>query len=126
MTEYQKNMRKLTIGFLLSLVITLGSYLLVRQHLNGMHQTLSHNTIFVLLTFFAASQCIIQAIFFLHIKDDPGHYRKVSGTLALVLIFFLVIASLWIMNNLDYNMTPREYEDTIQQEEIITPHHHHE
>lgn len=96
---------KYSIGFVLSLVLTLAAYIFV----TGGYRS---PWLLAVLAVLAIVQMIVQLIFFLHLGDEAGPRIKLwsfifmGGTLLIV-----VIGSIWIMNNLNYNMmnmTPSE------------------
>jgi cytochrome o ubiquinol oxidase operon protein cyoD len=92
-------------GFVLSLSLTVATYLFVNDHVASHHGAFSHQTLMIMIVVFALSQCFVQLFFFLHL----GHETKPRWKLLVFLFMLLVIAilvggSLWIMHNLDYNM----------------------
>lgn len=100
------SMRSYTIGFMLSLVLTILPYLIVVE---GM---LSGWMLIAALSGFAVAQLLIQLIFFLHLGRGPGaRWNLIAFLFMLLVVFILVAGSLWIMNNLDYNMMPAEKMD---------------
>lgn len=122
-THFNKDLhaiRHYVAGFVGSLLLTVAAYLLVKQHVDGQHQGLTHNFITTAVIILAFIQLLIQIIFFLHINDEQAPRYKLATFLYMgVLLGFLVIASLWIMNNLNYNMHPHEVEQYIEKEELI-------
>lgn len=85
------------VGFVLSIITTLIAYLFVVNHAWPM-QTL----IYVVLGL-AIIQLIVQAVFFLHIGRG-SRLKAVTFGFAMLIILIVVIGSIWIMNNLNYNM----------------------
>jgi len=85
------------VGFVLSVVATLIAYLFVVNHLWPKE----------ILTYFvlgiAVIQLAIQAVFFLHIGRG-SRLKFVTFVFAILIVLIVVIGSIWIMNNLDYNM----------------------
>jgi cytochrome o ubiquinol oxidase operon protein cyoD len=51
----------------------------------------------------AVVQLVIQAVFFLHIGRG-SRLKLVTFAFAILIVLIVVVGSLWIMNNLDYNM----------------------
>lgn len=104
--EYKATMVKYGIGFIVSLLLTFGSYtLVVLWGLDGM-------AIMISIGILALSQLIIQLIFFLHLSDEKKPWWKTLSFVAMALILgIIVIGSIWIMYHLNYNMidmTPAE------------------
>ncbi len=90
-------------GFILSLVLTLGAYFAVVYNL------LSGNALTLPILVFAVIQLLVQMIFFLHLhkgEDRKWNFMVLLSTVTIVLI--LVVGSIWIMNHLNYNMTPSQ------------------
>jgi cytochrome o ubiquinol oxidase operon protein cyoD len=87
-------------GFILSIGLTLAAYFAVTNH-----------SVYAMVIIFllAAVQFFVQLLFFL----DLGSGRSAGWNwlflgFALSVIGILVGGSLWIMNNLNYNMTPSQ------------------
>lgn len=106
------NLISYIIGFISSIVLTYIAFILVqRQLLDG---SLLIVTIFTL----AVAQAIIQLFFFLHIGNEPNpkfNLMAFSFTVGTVLI--IVLASIWIMNHLNYNHN--DVDNYIKQQEGI-------
>ena len=84
-------------GFLLSLILTFASFLLVYESL------LTGWPLIYSLSGLALTQMIVQLIFFLHLGDEPKPYWNLLLFLFMVLTLVILIGgSLWIMYNLDY------------------------
>lgn len=102
------------IGFLLSLVFTaIPYYLVVNKNVTG---TMLLSTILG----FAVLQMFIQIFFFLHLGRGPKPWYNVVfffGTAGTILV--VVLGSIFIMNNLHYNMTPDETATYLAEQEAI-------
>lgn len=92
-------LKKYTIGFVLSLVLTLGAYIIVvRDYMTG-------TALLLLLAGLALVQMIVQLVYFLHLDEEvKPRYRLMLFVFMAGVLAILVIGSLWIMANLDYNM----------------------
>lgn len=121
-------------GFVLSLALTLVAYMLVSAHVNGGHAVLSHRFIAVAVIILALTQFVAQLVFFLHLGREQRPRWNVYALLFTVLIVFvLVVGSLWIMTHLNYSMQltpPNQIDQAIIQDEGINPsqrteHEHH-
>ncbi|MBY0378765.1 MAG: cytochrome o ubiquinol oxidase subunit IV, partial [Burkholderiales bacterium] len=87
------------IGFILSIVLTIIPYYLVVNHSLGTVNT------YIVILIFAVLQLIVQIVFFLHLNSGSGpKWNLMAFIFTLVVLIILVIGSLWIMANLDYNM----------------------
>lgn len=88
-----------TVGFVLSVGLTLGAYLLVVRH------ALPVQGLIYTIVGLAIVQLAVQLIFFLHLGNEKGpRWKLVSFLLAFIIVFFIVAGSIWIMYNLNYNM----------------------
>lgn len=100
----QKSVRSYVLGFILCLLLTLFSFGIVGFHV------LSKEMTYLLLTASAIAQLIVQAVCFLGLKSDKdGKWNLLPFLFTILIIFFLVGGSLWIMYNLStlmmsYNM----------------------
>ena len=85
------------IGFVLSLITTLVSYFLV------VNNVLPKEALMYTVMAIAVVQLVIQLIFFLHLGRG-SRWKLVTFIFAILIVLIVVIGSIWIMNNLDYNM----------------------
>lgn len=94
-----------TIGFILSVVLTLSAYFLV------VDQILTGTTLALAIVGLAVAQLFVQLVFFLHLGSEKGpRWNQMIFWFALLVVLIVVIGSMWIMANLDYNMMPQEME----------------
>jgi cytochrome o ubiquinol oxidase operon protein cyoD len=93
------SIRSYVIGYVISLLLCLGSYWMVDQKiLNGWALA----TTLLTLTFFQAAA---QFIFFLNLGKEPKPaWNLIAFVFMLVLLLIIVIGSLLIMYSLDYRM----------------------
>jgi cytochrome o ubiquinol oxidase subunit IV len=104
-----------TIGFVLSLAFTITAYAMVRG------DVLSGWPLLYALTGLALVQTLIQLMFFLHLNHEAEpRWKLLVFDLMLLIVCILVFGSLWIMNNLDYHMTPQATDQYIIKDEGIT------
>lgn len=93
------------IGFVLSLLLTLTAYWLVMY--GGPSQWLVASIIIL-----AVVQMIVQLIFFLHLNEEATPRSKLMSFIFMAAtLLIIVIGSIWIMANMNYNMmqmTPAE------------------
>lgn len=108
-----------TIGFILSLVLTLAAYTPVYIHISSGHIVFSHETLGPLVLIFAIIQLFVQLFFFLHItKEEKPHWNLIFLLSTFSVILIVVIGSLWIMKNLEYH-TPKDIETHVMEDELI-------
>lgn len=107
--------RSYIVGFILSLVFTILPYHLV------VNRILTGNTLLVAILGIAILQMFIQIFFFLHLGRGPKPFYNVVFFFATAGLIVLVVgASLFIMDNLHYNMSPEEVVRKQAQEEGIS------
>lgn len=107
-----KYLRSYSIGFVLSLIITLLAYGVV---MNGVFTaTLTIVAVVVL----AVAQLAVQMFFFLHLGDEARPRWKLLTFITMAMILLLIVfGSIWIMNNLNYNnMTPQQTDARLLEE----------
>lgn len=88
-----------TIGFVASLLLTLGAYFLVVGHYA------SGTTLLLALGVLAIVQMIVQLNYFLHLGAEARpRYRLASFLFMALILVIIVVGSIWVMSHLDYNM----------------------
>jgi cytochrome o ubiquinol oxidase operon protein cyoD len=89
------------LGYVLSLIILAGMYRLVaRHHLSGSALVW---TVFGL----GVTQALLQLIFFLHLGlESKPHWNSITFLFALLVVVIVIGGSMWIMQNLNYNVMP--------------------
>lgn len=109
----QGSLASYTSGFVLSVLFTLAPYYIVT------HTLLSGPLLVVTLVGFALLQLLVQLLFFLHVgRESHPRWNTMALLFASIVVFILAVGSLWIMNNLDYNMgTPRDMDKQMLEEE---------
>jgi cytochrome o ubiquinol oxidase operon protein cyoD len=92
------------LGFILSLALTLGSYFLVKKHVNSHHLVFSDNFLLVMILLLAGTQLVVQLVFFLHLdRESKPWWNNTALAFAFMVVAILVFGSMWIMANLDYH-----------------------
>lgn len=87
------------IGFIFSLILTLVAYFSVAEHL------ISGWSLLLTVGALAFVQVVVQLVFFLHLGQEPAPPWNLICFLFMVLVvFIIVIGTLWIMYQLDYQM----------------------
>ncbi len=98
-------LRKYVIGFVGSVVLTLAAYALASHH------SVSRGTIIALLVLLALAQFAVQLIYFLHLDSETKPRWKLAVLGFMIgIVLIIVFGSIWIMNNLNYRMTPQQQE----------------
>lgn len=106
------------VGFALSLILTFAAYIPVVIHQNSYHESLSHGFLIPYVLVIATVQLVVQLLFFLHIGQEKGpRYILVVFLSTVFLVLLIVIASIWIMGHLNYNMTPQQIENYVQSQD---------
>lgn len=94
-----------SVGFLASVSLTILAYILVVNH------SLPTNSIVAIIAFLAIIQFVVQAFYFLHLDSEKRQKWKITAFLFMLLVVvILVFGSIWIMQDLNYRMTPQEME----------------
>jgi cytochrome o ubiquinol oxidase operon protein cyoD len=97
------SLRNYVIGFGLSLGLTLTAYLLVVNH------AWSARYLIVAVITLALVQFLVQLRFFLHLgREGQPRWKLFVFLFMVMVVVILVFGSLWIMNNLNYRMTPQQ------------------
>ena len=101
-------LKSATLGYLFSLALSGEAYLFVTRHLSA--------GVWLIFAITAAAlvQLLVQMVFFLHITEQfqKGWSLAVLGFAALI-VTIVVGGSLWIMGNLNHQMTPAEMQHYI-------------
>ena len=94
-------LKKYVIGFTLSIVLTLTAYLLT------IHKALSTGWVVSTIVGLALVQFFVQMFYFLHLGSETKPRWKLFVLIFMIIIvLILVFGTIWIMNNLNYRMTP--------------------
>lgn len=89
------------IGFILSIILTGIPFWLV------MEGELSHSATMGIVVVCAVVQVLVHLVYFLHLDSkSEGGWNMVAIVFSAIIILIVVIGSLWIMWNLNYNMMP--------------------
>jgi cytochrome o ubiquinol oxidase operon protein cyoD len=95
-------LKSYVLGFLLSVLLTVGAYLVVAKHLFT-----SWVLVFAIVGL-GSVQALIQLVFFLHLgKESKPRWNLLVFFFMGLVVAILVIGSLWIMYNLNYRVMPK-------------------
>ncbi|MDH6233074.1 cytochrome o ubiquinol oxidase operon protein cyoD [Mesorhizobium soli] len=93
--------RNANIGLGFSIVLTIASFLLAGS------SAIYAPAIPVALVVLAIAQMGVHLVFFLHITTGPDNTNNILAlAFGTLVVFLIVIGSIWIMANLNYNMMP--------------------
>lgn len=98
-----------TVGFILAVILTLTAFSLVLAHVYALPAALPTNILIAAILMLAMVQLAVQLVFFLHFgqgKDSRWNTAVFCFTFFGILV--VVLASVWIMYHLNYNMTPEQ------------------
>jgi cytochrome o ubiquinol oxidase operon protein cyoD len=103
--QFHATLKGYSIGFILSLLLTVTAYISV---VNNM---LATQTLTIIIIGLALAQLLVQLLFFLHLgKESKPRLNLTVFSFMVLVVGIIVIGSLWIMHNLDYNMMPKDME----------------
>lgn len=106
------SLRQYLTGYGLSMSCTVIAYTAVRNHMNA------KGTLIATVTTLALAQFMVQLMFFLHLGyETKPRWKVVIFYFALLIVGILVFGSLWIMNNLNYRMTPQQINTYMEQQD---------
>ena len=89
------------IGFVLSFLLIIGAYRIVTSH------HLSNGLLSLTIVSAAIAQALIQLVFFLHLGlESKPRWNIITFLFTLLVIVLIIGGSLWIMNNINYNLMP--------------------
>jgi len=104
-------MKSYFLGFLLSLILTIGAYFAVVEH------AFSPAVLLVLVAIFSVAQIFLQFVCFLRLGlgaisegekqqllNEPSRWNVIFFLFTVLIALVIVIGSLWIMANLNYRM----------------------
>jgi cytochrome o ubiquinol oxidase operon protein cyoD len=101
--ESHGSLKSYTIGFLSSIALTLIPYYMVTHNIN------SGTALVTTILGLAVVQLFVQLMFFLHLgKEARPYWNLLAFIFAVMVVSILLFGSLWIMKNLNRNMTSAE------------------
>jgi cytochrome o ubiquinol oxidase operon protein cyoD len=97
------SMKTYTIGFLLSVILTLASFGVV------MTGVVPHSMRLAFIVVLAVVQLLVQLVYFLHMGSAPDQRDNTAIFICTALLIVIVMAgSLWVMHNANVNMMPMQ------------------
>jgi cytochrome o ubiquinol oxidase operon protein cyoD len=101
--EIVEGIRAYLIGLGLATLVTVVAFFVARTSL------VWQPSIPVALLVLAVAQMGVHLVFFLHITSGPESYNNVLAlAFGVLIVFLLIVGSLWIMSHLNHNMMPME------------------
>lgn len=102
-----------TIGFILCVFMTIWAYMAVTG-------SLSRSAALAIISVLAFLQFVTQTIFFLHLgQENKPRWRLTSYLFMIMVVLILFAGSIWIMNNLNYRMTPEQMKNYLKSQDSI-------
>jgi cytochrome o ubiquinol oxidase operon protein cyoD len=98
-----KTFRAYSMGYGLSVVLTLVAFGLLFYHLRSEHVFPPHEAMVPVLIALAVLQLFVQLVFFLHVgQEEKPRWNSVAFMFAVFVVVVIVGGTLWIMNNLEH------------------------
>lgn len=89
------------IGFIASVILIVATYHFVK------HSELSNFALTATIFGSAIAQALIQLVFFMHLGfESKPHWNTITFFFTLLVIILIIGGSVWIMNNINYNLMP--------------------
>lgn len=108
------------IGFVLSIVITIAAFGVTMFQLDSDGTAFPKQMLVIGLMILAIAQLVVQLLFFFHLgRESKPRLNTVSFLFMAMVVCIIGFGSLWIMYNLNYNMSPKEVDTYIQNDENI-------
>jgi cytochrome o ubiquinol oxidase subunit IV len=112
--QKSSKLRTYVTGYLLSIYLTMTAYLLVTNH------AFDNAIMITLLVILALLQFFVQLVYFLHLSAERhGRWRLFVFGLMVVVVGILVGGSIWIMNNLNYRMSPQQVNNYMNSQDSL-------
>lgn len=104
-----ETLRTYSIGFALSLILTLAAFGVAQWHQDSGHVYPPHEVALLLLVCLAVIQLFVQLALFLHVgRESKPHWNLAALAFALTVVVILIGGTLWIMHNLEQGQLTRE------------------
>ena len=111
------NVIRYLVGFGLALTLTVIAFGLVMYQVGGEQKAFSDSFIVFAIVALAVIQLIVQLTFFLHLGQEFRPRWNIANFLFMLLVLLIIVlGSLWIMDNLNYNMmSPTETKEYLDE-----------
>ena len=96
------NLKSYILGFTMSVVLTITAYFVaVEDWLSGL-------SLIITLAVLGLMQAVVQLILFLHVgTEGKPHWKSLTFLFMIMVVLILILGSLWIMYNLNYDVMPK-------------------
>lgn len=95
------SLKPLVLGLVFSLILILAAYRIVTYY------HLTSQILIYTVFFLGIIQALIQLVFFLHLGlESKPHWFLITFSFTVLVLLIVVGGSIWIMNNLNYNLMP--------------------
>lgn len=117
----QGSFKSYTTGFAISVVLTLGAFLVVSSHALSQPAMFTRTWVVSLIVILALAQFAAQLMLFLHLGEEPKpRWNSIIFSFMIMVVVIIVFGSLWIMANLNYHtMSPADTSRYLMHEEGI-------
>jgi cytochrome o ubiquinol oxidase operon protein cyoD len=111
------SLQSYAVGFALSILLTLVAFGLIYAHVVYDHTLFSHTTLLYAVVSLAVLQFVMQSVFFLHLSFKREVRANVVTYFFMVfMVLFIAVGSIWIMHNLNANMSPEQMSTYLHKE----------
>jgi len=94
------SLKSYLIGFVLSVILTIIPFIMVA------YEGISRSIILIAVVICALIQIFIHLVYFLHMnRSSAERWNLVAFIFTIIIVMIIIIGSLWIMYNLNTNMT---------------------
>jgi len=115
MENHKGLLKSYILGFILSIILTLAAYIPVEMGSTSHKGVSSQFGITVFILALAFIQLIVQMVFFLHMGNETRPRWKLGVFISFAsIILIVVVASIWIMQHLNYNMSLVQFNNLMQ------------
>lgn len=111
--QVRPGIKPYVIGFILSIILTLLAYWAVTA------KAYEAGFVIAIIVGLAILQLFVQLFFFLHLGEEMRpRWRLITLSFGILVVFIVVFGSLWIMDNLNYNMmhSPEKMEQYMEKQ----------
>ena len=114
-------------GLALSLALTISAFMLMWAYLQTDRQLFTRGWLIAFLVALACLQIFVQAVYFLHMSATrKAQWTLYSTLFTLFVTATIVFGSIWVMQNLHYNMVPGMEQSKSSATDLMTEHMQHE
>jgi cytochrome o ubiquinol oxidase operon protein cyoD len=112
--ENHSSLANYIVGYVLSVLLTVCAYLVVTRHL------FTTGVMFGIIASLAVLQFMVQLLCFLHLgAENKPRWKQLVFWCMIMVVIVVVGGSIWIMANLDYNMTQAAQNKYLEQSDSL-------